>query len=107
MADRTASEIRGCSKPLSTGLRSVTTGLIEEAAALWESLSQNHAFIDGNKRTALDATYTFVAINFLAIDGARLMADSGDTYAFVVALYDAHQFRFGKLAPWSRSHVTM
>jgi len=25
--------------------------LIEEAAALWESLSQNHPFIDGNKRT--------------------------------------------------------
>ena len=26
--------------------------LIEQAAALWESLAQNHAFIDGNKRTA-------------------------------------------------------
>src|SRR5271166_1920929 len=26
--------------------------LIEEAAALWESLAQNHPFIDGNKRTA-------------------------------------------------------
>jgi death on curing protein len=24
-------------------------GLIEEAAALWESLSQNHPFVDGNK----------------------------------------------------------
>jgi death-on-curing protein len=41
--------------------------LIEEAAALWESLAQNHAFIDGNKRTAFAATYTFLAIN-----GARL-----------------------------------
>jgi len=27
--------------------------LVEEAAALWESLSQNHPFTDGNKRTAL------------------------------------------------------
>ena len=27
--------------------------LIEEAAALLESLSQNHPFIDGNKRTAI------------------------------------------------------
>ncbi|WP_317135218.1 type II toxin-antitoxin system death-on-curing family toxin [Nguyenibacter vanlangensis] len=26
--------------------------LIDEAAALWESLSQNHPFIDGNRRTA-------------------------------------------------------
>jgi death on curing protein len=27
--------------------------LIEEAAAPWESLSQNHPFIDGNKRVAI------------------------------------------------------
>lgn len=26
--------------------------LIEQAAALWESLSQNHPFVDGNKRVA-------------------------------------------------------
>jgi death-on-curing protein len=56
--------------------------LIEEAAALWESLAaQNHAFIDGNKRTAFAATYTFLAIN-----GARLAADAKETYDFVAAL---------------------
>lgn len=27
--------------------------VISEAAALWESLSQNHPFVDGNKRTAI------------------------------------------------------
>lgn len=32
--------------------------LMEEAAALWESIAQNHAFIDGNKPTAFAATYT-------------------------------------------------
>jgi death-on-curing protein len=32
--------------------------LIEEATALWESLSQNHPFVDGNKRTAFAAAYT-------------------------------------------------
>jgi death-on-curing protein len=26
--------------------------IIQEAAALWESLSQNHPFVDGNKRVA-------------------------------------------------------
>src|SRR3984893_13992765 len=57
--------------------------LIEEAAALWESLSENHAFIDGNKRTAFAATYTFLAIN-----GARLTAKSADTVAFLGGLYD-------------------
>ena len=29
--------------------------LIAEAAALWESQSQNHPFVDGNKRTAFAA----------------------------------------------------
>ena len=76
--------------------------LVEEAAALWESLSQNHAFIDGNKRTAFAAMYTFLAIN-----GARLTADFGETYAFVAALYEANRFRFDMLVPWLRSHVTM
>ena len=38
-------------------------GLIEEAAALWESLAQNHPFIDGNKRTAVVAAMVFLARN--------------------------------------------
>jgi death-on-curing protein len=76
--------------------------LIEEAAALWESLSQNHAFIDGNKRTAFAATYTFLALN-----GGRLTADAEETYAFVARLYEANQFGFNKLAPWLRSHASI
>jgi death-on-curing protein len=76
-------------------------GLIEEAAALWESLSQNHPFIDGNKRTAFAATYTFLVIN-----GMRLTADTEETYAFVAALYESNQLSFDKLVPWLRRHVT-
>jgi death on curing protein len=56
--------------------------LVEEAAALWESLAQNHPFIDGNKRTAFAATYTFLAIN-----GTQLTANAEDAYAFVSGLY--------------------
>ena len=33
--------------------------LVEEAAALWESLAQNHPFIDGNKRTLLPPLIPF------------------------------------------------
>lgn len=77
------------------------TDLIEEAAALWESLAQNHPFIDGNKRTAFAATYTFLVIN-----GARLMADADETYAFIAGLYDSNQFSFENLVAWLRSHVT-
>lgn len=71
--------------------------LIEEAAALWESLSQNHPFIDGNKRTAFATTYTFLAIN-----GARWTADARATEAFMLGLYETGEFRFEKLHPWLR-----
>ena len=75
--------------------------LIEEAAALWESLSQNHPFIDGNKRTSFAAMYTFLAIN-----GMRLTADDREAYDFVGALYETNRFSFDRLVPWLRSHVT-
>src|SRR5437667_6239445 len=74
--------------------------LIEEAAALWESLAQNHSFVDGNKRTAFAAMYTFLAIN-----GLRFTAEAEETYLFVTNLYKANQFRFEKLVPWLRAHV--
>jgi death on curing protein len=76
--------------------------LIEEAAALWESLSQNHPFLDGNKRTAFAATYTFLAIN-----GAQLTATAQRTQNFVLALYQGSQFTFGKLVPWLRKYVVL
>lgn len=74
--------------------------LIEEAAALWESLAQNHPFLDGNKRTAFAVTYTFLAIN-----GVRLTAGADETYAFIMGLYDAGTFSFEELAPWLRKNV--
>ena len=74
--------------------------LIEEAAALWESLAQNQSFVDGNKRTAFAAAYTFLAIN-----GLYLTADAEEIYLFVASLYKANQFRFDKLVPWLRAHV--
>jgi len=74
--------------------------LVEEAAALWESMAQNHPFIDGNKRTAFAATYTFLAIN-----GAELTANADDTYAFVAGLYERGAFSFDELVPWLRRNV--
>jgi death-on-curing protein len=74
--------------------------LIEEAAALWESLSQNHPFLDGNKRTGFAAAYTFLAIN-----GLRLTAGAEETIAFVTSVYEGNQFRFEKLVPWLRENV--
>ena len=74
--------------------------LFEAAAALWESLSQDHPFIDGNKRTAFAATYTFLVIN-----GWRLKADAETTYEFMIAHYDTQAFNFEALVAWQRLHV--
>lgn len=53
--------------------------LIQEAAALWESLSQNHAFVDGNKRIAVTMTAAFLRVN-----GYRLEFNDADC-VFVLA----------------------
>jgi len=74
--------------------------LIEEAAALWESLAQNHPFIDGNKRVAFAVTYTFLAIN-----GARLTANADAAYAFINGLYQSKSFDFVHLNAWLRENV--
>ena len=70
---------------------------IREAAKLWRGLAQNEPFVDGNKRTAIAATYTFLAIN-----GMHLTADAEDAYRFIDGLHEGGWFRFGNLEPWLR-----
>jgi death-on-curing protein len=41
--------------------------LFTKAAALLQSLARNHPFVDGNKRTAWAATWTFLGINGVAL----------------------------------------
>ena len=74
--------------------------LIEEAAALWESLAQYHPFIDANERTAFASTYTFLTIN-----GLRLTASAEETYSFISDLYPTNGFSFEVLVPWLRAAV--
>ncbi len=74
--------------------------IIEEAAALLESLSQNHPFIDGNKRVAIVATGAFLRVN-----GYQLEFEDLDAYRFLIQLYQTGQFRFNRLEPWLRSHT--
>ena len=69
--------------------------LVDEAAALWESLSQNHPFVDGNKRTAFAATYAFLFIN-----GLRIVARDEDAQEFVLGLYESGQIKFENLRVW-------
>lgn len=74
--------------------------LVEEAAALWESLSQNHPFIDGNKRTALASMHVFLRLN-----GHDLSASPEALMSFVLELYEAGAFRFERLEGWLRENT--
>ena len=69
--------------------------LIDEAAALWESLSQNHPFVDGNKRTAFAATDVFLAIN-----GLDIIATDDEAQDFVLGLYATSSITFDNLRAW-------
>jgi death-on-curing protein len=75
--------------------------IIQEAAALWESLSQNHPFIDGNKRVSIALTAAFLRVN-----GYRLVFDDLEAYRFLIGLYETGRFRFKELESWLRQHAT-
>ncbi len=74
--------------------------IIEEAAALMESLANNHPFLDGNKRIAFFVTDTFLRMNKFYIDSDDLLA-----HEFFMSLFDTNSFRFEQLAGWLREHV--
>lgn len=74
--------------------------LVEQAAALWESLAMNHGFIDGNKRVA------FACLDiFLGLNGARLDAEPDAVIAFIYRHLQAGTFRKPVLEEWLRLNV--
>lgn len=74
--------------------------LQEEAAALMESLGNNHGFVDGNKRIAFAATDTFLRINGFYLD---VGAEEG--CEFIYGSMDRHEFRFARILDWIRGHI--
>jgi death-on-curing protein len=74
--------------------------LCEEAAALLESLVNNHAFIDGNKRVGFAVMHTFLLLN-----GFDLDVSSGAAYEFMVKTMEAGKFRFALLHEWIAGHI--
>jgi death-on-curing protein len=74
--------------------------VIQEAAALWESLSQNHPFVDGNKRVAVT-----VMAGFLKVNGWRLEFDDIEAFSFLIGLYETGRLRFKELESWLRQHA--
>lgn len=74
--------------------------LIHEAAALLESLVQNHPFVDSNKRVAFAVTDVFLRIN-----GYRITADSPTIFATLMKFFYDQTFDLEHLAPWLESIV--
>lgn len=74
--------------------------LVEQAAALWESLAMNHGFVDGNKRVAFACMDIFLGLN-----DARLEAEPNGVIAFIYRHLEAGTFRKPVLEEWLRTHV--
>ena len=74
--------------------------IIHEAAALLESLVQNHPFVDGNKRVAFAVVDVFLRIN-----GYEIKAPSGQIHSFVMTLLERGSFDMEHLVPWLQKIV--
>jgi len=74
--------------------------LIEEAAALWESLAMNHGFIDGNKRVA----YACLEL-FLQMNGLDMSADDAAIEGFIYSNLEGDTFRKDVIDAWLRANT--
>jgi len=74
--------------------------LAEMGAALFESLILNHAFVDGNKRTAFFGTDVFFRLN-----GYRLEVVATEAHSFLISLLENRQCNYDNLLPWIRQSI--
>jgi death on curing protein len=74
--------------------------LAEEAAALLESLVNNHAFLDGNKRVGFAAMHIFLLMN-----GFDLDVTSEEAAEFMLLTLADGKFRFPLLRDWIGMHL--
>jgi death on curing protein len=72
----------------------------EEAAALLESLVNNHPFIDGNKRVGFAAAHTFLLINGFDLDVSPKSA-----FDFMMKAIAEGKFRFALIHEWITAHL--
>lgn len=76
-------------------------GLLDEAAALMESLANNHPFVDCNKRAAF-----FVTDTFLRLNGSYIEVDPDEAYAYFMGLFERGTFRSTELRAWLERYLS-
>lgn len=74
--------------------------LVDQAAALMESLANNHPFVDGNKRVAFFATDTLLRLNGHFID-----CEGNAAHAHFMHLFEEGKFLREELSKWLRAHL--
>jgi death on curing protein len=74
--------------------------LIEEAAALWESLSMNHGFVDGNKRVGFACMELFLDLN-----GLQIICDEDEAITFIYHHLETGTFTKDNLDLWLRTNT--
>lgn len=72
------------------------------AAALFESLLLNHAFVDGNKRVAFFATDVFLRLN-----GWKLSVNGIEAHQFLMANLEAGTCNYEALQIWIRANAVV
>ena len=75
------------------------TDLPTLAAAYGFGLARNHPYVDGNKRVAFMAMYTFLGLN-----GHEIEAEEEDVVRVMLAVA-AGEWREDQLADWVRGHI--
>ena len=71
-----------------------------QAAALLQSLIQNHSFIDGNKRVAFATTAIFLRMN-----GYRLKVEPDDGESFLIDEVIQKRIPIEEIATWLEVHM--
>lgn len=71
-----------------------------QAAALLQSLTQNHAFIDGNMRVAFATTAIFLRMN-----GYRLKIDPDNGESFIIDEVIKNKIAIDVIAKWLEKHM--
>ena len=74
--------------------------LAEMAAALFQSLLLNHAFVDGNKRAAF-----FVTDIFLRLNGWKFSVDAASAYTFIVGMLEASDSDLDTILSWIKESL--
>jgi death on curing protein len=72
------------------------------AASYGYGLVKNHCFVDGNKRVALIAVYTFLSINGIELTASEI--DAASLFLDLAASLATQEEDMEKLANWLQSN---